>query len=207
MHVPDGILPPSVTIAGYAAAIGVAALCMRRIRARSDPHHDVPRASLLAAAFFVASLIHFPLPPLSVHLTLNGLLGVVLGWFAFPAILIGLFLQAVMFGHGGLTTLGVNAVIIGLPALAAAALFRLRPRGGPVMGFSAGASAAALSVLLFAAILLANLPAHLDAGMERRAVAALALAYLPAILLEGVLAAMLVAFFRRVSPAFLESAR
>lgn len=206
MHTPDGILPLPVTLAGYGAAIGIAALCVRRIRAREDPRAEVPRAALLSAAFFVAALIHVPLPPVSVHLTLNGLLGVVLGWFAFPAILIGLFLQAVMFGHGGLTTLGVNAVIMGVPALAAAALFRLRPRGDPVMGFVAGSGAVALSVLLFAVILLTNLPAHLDAGMERRAVAALALAHLPPILLEGVLTAMLVAFFRRVSPAFLEGA-
>lgn len=206
MHIPDGILPLPVTLAGYAAATGVAALCIRRIRARADPRAEVPRAALLSAAFFVASLIHIPLPPLSVHLTLNGMLGVVLGWFAFPAILVGLFLQAVMFGHGGLTTLGVNAVIIGLPALVAAALFRLRPGGGAVTGFVVGATAVALSVLLFAAILLLNLPAHLDAGMERWAIAVLAIAHLPTIVVEGLLTAMMVVFLQRASPAFLEGA-
>lgn len=206
MHLPDGILPLPVTLGGYAVTIAVAALCLRRINARADPRAEVPRAALLSAAFFVASLIHIPLPPLSVHLLLNGLLGVVLGCFAFPAILIGLFLQAVMFGHGGLTTLGVNAVILGLPALAAAALFRLLPGGGPVAGFVAGAAAVALSVLLFAVILLGSLPAHLDAELERRAVVILASAHLPVILLEGAATAMLVAFFRRVSPAFLERA-
>jgi cobalt/nickel transport system permease protein len=206
MHIPDGILPLPVTLAGYAAAIGVTALCIRRIRAQGDPHAQVPRAALLSAAFFVASLIHIPVPPLSVHLTLNGLLGVVLGWFAFPAILVALFLQAVMFGHGGLTTLGVNAIILGLPSLAGAALFRLRPQAGAAMGFLVGSATVTLSVLLFAAILLLNLPAHLDAEMEKRAIGVLALAHLPAIVLEGVLTAMLVVFFRRVSPAFLESA-
>lgn len=33
----------------------------------------------MTAAFFVASLIHVPIGPTSVHLLLNGLLGVVVG--------------------------------------------------------------------------------------------------------------------------------
>ena len=53
-------------------------------------------------------------------------LGAVLDLYAFPAILIGLFFQALVFGHGGLTTLGVNAVMIGLPALLAAQIFKMR---------------------------------------------------------------------------------
>ena len=74
---------------------------------RNRPGREgVPKASLLTAAFFVASWIHIPVPPTSVHLVLNGLVGAALGYYAFPAILIGLFFQAVMFQHGGLTTPG-----------------------------------------------------------------------------------------------------
>jgi cobalt/nickel transport system permease protein len=72
----------------------------------------------MSAAFFVSSLIHFRLGPGSVHLTLPGLMGVVLGPLAPLAIIIGLLFQAVMFGHGGVTTLGVNAVAMATPALA-----------------------------------------------------------------------------------------
>ncbi|WP_028571160.1 cobalt transporter CbiM [Desulfonatronum lacustre] len=214
MHIPDGILPLPVTLGGYAASISICWLCIRAINKREDPRADIPKAALLTAAFFVASLIHIPIPPASVHLVLNGLLGALLGVFAFPAILIGLFLQAVMFGHGGLTTLGVNGVILGLPALAAAGVFHLRARGGAihpasprrttVFGFLAGFSGIALSVLIFALILLTSLPAHLSAAAERSAILALGLAHVPLAVLEGLLTGLLAGFLLRVHPMILD---
>jgi cobalt/nickel transport system permease protein len=212
MHLPDGVLPLSLTLGGYVASFAIAAVCVSRIRALPDPQREVPRAALLTAAFFVASLVHFPLPPVSVHLVLNGLLGVVLGWFAFPAILVGLFLQAVMFGHGGITTLGVNGLVLGLPALAAFGLFRLRlrypflQRHRPTLAiaFLGGALGLGIALLLFTVILLGSLPVHIDAALERKAVLTLILAYIPVIVLEGVLTALLVGFFLKVSPGLLE---
>ncbi|TVR97559.1 MAG: cobalt transporter CbiM [Rhodospirillales bacterium] len=211
MHIPDGILPLSLTVAGLAAAAGVTAVSLWRIKARPDPRADVPRAALMTAVFFVASLVHIPVPPTSVHLMLSGLMGMLLGWFAMPAILIGLFFQAVMFGHGGLTTLGVNGVIFGLPALAAFGFLCLvRGQGGPachaVTAFAAGAGAVMLAVALFTAVLLAGLPAHLDAATERRAILALALAHLPLAVVEGLVVAAVLGFLRRVSPELLRAA-
>jgi cobalt/nickel transport system permease protein len=212
MHIPDGILPPHITLGGYAASISIAWLCISKIKQREDPREDIPKAALLTAAFFVASLIHLPIPPASVHLVLNGLLGALLGLFAFPAILIGLLLQAVMFGHGGLTTLGVNGLILGLPALVAYALFRAGSRSGhlptlrktALFGFLAGAVAISLSVLLFSLILFANMPAHLSAAVERAAIMTLLIAHLPLALLEGVMTGFLVVFLFRVHPAILD---
>lgn len=211
MHLPDGLLPLPITLGGYAASWVIAAWCIQRLRAKPDPYQEVPRAALLTAAFFVASLIHLPLPPVSVHLILNGLLGVVLGWFAFPAILVGLFLQAVMFGHGGITTLGINALILGLPALAAFGLVQFlrqfsvwrAPNATAIAGFVAGALAVGLSVTLFAVLILSYLPAHLDATLEQQAIRALILAYLPVMLLEGVITAILLRFLLRVQPNML----
>lgn len=212
MHLPDGILPLPVTLGGYVASFAIAAVCVGRIRALPDPQREVPRAALMTAAFFVASLIHFPVPPVSVHLVLNGLLGVVLGWFAFPAILVGLFLQAVMFGHGGITTLGINGLILGLPALAAFGLFRfrarfpvlLRHRPTLVIAFLAGAVGVGVALLLFAFTLLGSLPVHINAELERKALLTLVLAHIPVVVLEGVLTALLVGFFLKVSPGLLE---
>ena len=124
MHIPD-ILPAPVAIAGYGLTGLTTWLCLKRIDRLPDPQAQVPKASLLTAAFFVASWIHVPTPLASVHFILNGLLGVLLGWFAFPAILIGLLFQAVMFQHGGLSTLGVNALVMGIPALMAHFTFQM----------------------------------------------------------------------------------
>jgi cobalt/nickel transport system permease protein len=205
MHVPDGILPVGVTLGGWAVAAGLTALSLNRIGAQPDPKEGMPRASLMTAAFFAASLIHIPVPPSSVHLVLSGLMGAMLGWYAFPAIMIGLAFQAVMFGHGGLTTLGVNGVILGLPALAAFALTRsfgrfTNPAMAAFVSFGTGAGAVVLAVSLFATIVLAGLPAHLDAAAERAAIVALALAHLPLAVAEGFIVAAVLRFLRRTSP-------
>ncbi len=215
MHIPDGILPIGLTLGGWAAAGGLAALALSRIRARPDPAAGVPRAALMTAVFFAASLVHIPVPPASVHLLLPGLMGAVLGWYAVPAVMIGLFLQAVMFGHGGLTTLGVNTLILGLPALAAFGVLRLgrgstgRGTGtGRLRGLTdaaTGAGAVALAVALFTGVLLAGLPAHLDAGAERAAITALVLAHVPLMVVEGLVVAAALAFLRRVGPDLLHA--
>jgi len=61
-----------------------------------------------------------------------------------------------------------------------------------------------IALLLFTVILLGSLPVHIDAALERKAVLTLILAYIPVILLEGVLTALLVGFFLKVSPGLLE---
>jgi len=212
MHIPDGILPVQVTAAGYAATAAVTWYSLRKIKQKEDSRQDIPKASLMTAAFFVVSLIHIPVPPTSVHLVLNGLMGVLLGYYAFLAILIGLFFQAVMFGHGGLTTLGVNAIIMGLPAIIATYVFRLSkignkdsPRKDGAFGFLAGLVAIGISVALFVVILLSNIPTDLNAAVEQAAIFTLAVAHLPLMLIEGVITALIVIFLRRVRPTMLSS--
>lgn len=205
MHVPDGILPLSLTLGGWVCAAGLSGLSLRRIAAQPDPQSGVPRAAMMTAVFFAASLVHIPVPPASVHLVLCGLMGALLGWYAMPAILIGLAFQAVMFGHGGLTTLGVNALVFGVPALLAFGLTRACGRlqhkfAVALVSFATGAGAVMVAVGLFAAIVLAGLPGHLDAGVERAALWAMALAHLPLALVEGVIVAASLSFLRRTSP-------
>ncbi len=205
MHIPDGILPVGFAIGGWVAAGGMVALSVRRIESRPDPRTGVPRAAMMTAVFFAASLVHIPVPPTSVHLILSGLMGVMLGWYAVPAIMTGLFFQAVMFGHGGLTTLGVNGVILGAPALAAFALMHFLGRSHNslvrmVVGFAAGAGAVLTGVILFSAILLAGLPQQLDAPAERAAILALAVAHIPLVIVEGLVVTAVLGFLERVSP-------
>lgn len=212
MHIPDGIIPVSTALGGYAVTCGATWYTLRRIKRKyKNPREGIPRASLLTAVFFAASLVHLPLPPTSVHLVLSGLVGVILGWYAFPAILVGLFFQAVMFQHGGLTTLGVNACLMGLPALIAGGLFQTRRFLGRdkvmpnvLLAFLGAFLAIALGAVMAALLLIYTMPAYLDAAAERSAVIVLSLAHLPVALLEGVFTAMVVLFLLRVKPELLE---
>jgi cobalt/nickel transport system permease protein len=121
VHIPDGhVLLPAWLIAGYGLA-GILVLA----GSSGIQDQEIPQVALLTAAFFVASLIHVPVPglPTSAHLLLNGLLGVLLGRRAALAIAMGLFLQAILLQHGGLTTLGVNCCVMALPAFLAWQMF------------------------------------------------------------------------------------
>ena len=213
MHIPDGIVPAQVCIAGYGMTGLLTWFSLRQIDRQGNSAAKVPKAALLTAAFFVASSIYIPIPPASVHLLLNGLLGVILGYFSFPAILIGLFFQALIVGHGGWTTLGVNATMMGLPALLAYHIFQLRFAGRKetaqsrlsigVFAFLGGAIGLALTALIFMGIVIMTVPAEFNAGSESKAVMTLMLIHLPLAVLEGAFTAMLAVFLQRVKPELL----
>jgi cobalt/nickel transport system permease protein len=119
IHMPDGLVTDAWWIGGFVGAAMLALIGAWRMR-----EEEIPRVAVLTAAFFVASLIHVPVPAgPRAHLLLNGLLGVLLGTRAGLAIPIGLLLQMGLFGHGGYTTLGLNSCIMALPALGSWLLF------------------------------------------------------------------------------------
>jgi cobalt/nickel transport system permease protein len=118
MHISEGVLTAPVLIGGGVITAAGTAMGLRKL-----DYDRIPEAGVISAAFFVASLIHVPAGPASVHLLLIGLGGVLLGWSVFPAMLVALFLQAVLFGFGGLTTLGVNTANYALPAIVCYYLF------------------------------------------------------------------------------------
>lgn len=213
MHIPDGILPAPVCAAGYAIAGGVTWAALRQINRTAASPAEVPKAALLAAAFFVGSSLSLPIPPVSVHLMLTGLLGALLNWYAWPAILIGLLLQAILLGHGGLTTLGVNAVMAGVPALLAGQLFRLRhrlakalsPRAAlGIFSFLAGALGVGLTALIFFGLVVFTMPSTFDPATEQNLLTAFMVAHIPLVFLEGLFTALLCFFLLRVKPDLLK---
>jgi cobalt/nickel transport system permease protein len=129
IHIADGFLSWPWLAGGFvgAAVLATAALVVdalrRRFAGREVRDEEIVQAALLTAAFFVASQIHLKLGPTSVHLLLTGLLGVALRWRVALAIPVGLLLQALLLGHGGVYALGVNACVLTVPALAAWLLF------------------------------------------------------------------------------------
>ena len=214
MHIPDGFVPPSICIAGYAISGGVTWYSLREIKRDRDPQASIPKSALFTAVFFVASLIHIPAPPplTSFHLILNGMMGTLLGYYAFLAIPIGLFFQAVMFQHGGMSTLGINAVIMGLPAIVSYYLFRLRYRipgrkqlGTKILAFLSGSLAVLLSAGIFVSIAIATISPELNAATERTAIYLSLGSYLIQALVEGTFTVMIVSFLEKVKPELLNA--
>jgi cobalt/nickel transport system permease protein len=198
MHISDGVLPLSVTIGGYVASAALTAFSARRTR-----NEDLPKLAVVSAAFFVASLIHVPFGPTSVHLIIPGLTGALLGPPAFLCIGLGLLLQSLLFQFGGLTALGANALMMGLPALACGWLFQHFKGEGRLRQSIVGGIVGALGVVLAATILAVLL---MTGGEEFLGVAKIALlAHVPVILIEGVVSGFTIGFLVRVKPDLLQA--
>lgn len=199
MHLAEGVCSGPVLIGGaFLGAVGTA-IGLRLLR-----DEDIPRTAMLTTVIFVASLIHVPIGPGSVHLILSGLCGILIGWPAFPAILISLFLQAILFGFGGLTVLGVNLTILAAPAAILGSLARSwwsrkpdRIRKAPFLaGLVAALSIAASGVLAATALWLS------DRAFAAPALLILA-AHLPVMAVEAVITGGLVGFLARARPDML----
>ena len=120
VHIADGILAPEIWITGLILTGVILFYTLSKVKVE-----EIPKLSLVTSVIFVASLIHIPMGPTSVHLILAGLAGILLGIGAFPCVFIAILLQALLFQHGGVTTIGINTINIGLPALASYGIFRL----------------------------------------------------------------------------------
>ena len=198
MHISEGVLSGPVLAAGGVIAVAGTAWGLRKL-----DEHNIPRTALLSAAFFVASLVHVPLGPSSVHLILNGLLGIILGWAAFPALLLALALQALLFQFGGFIVLGVNTTTMALPAvLCYLALSPLVRGSNRSLALAVGFLAGAFSVIL--AAILAALSLYLSGSAFITSAQALVLAHLPVAGVEGVITALVLGFLRRVKPEMLQ---
>jgi len=197
MHISEGVLAAPVLIGGAAVCVGGTALGLKKIT-----QQEIPKVGILTAAFFVASLVHVPLGPSSVHLILNGLIGLILGWAAFPALLVALFFQAIFFQFGGVTVLGVNTVNMALPGIVAYYLCSAMVRSDNTVlnmagGFIAGAGAVAGAGILVAISLYLSSRAFLGAAK------AVLVAHVPIMIIEGIITAIAVSFMKKARPELL----
>ena len=199
MHISDGVLSGPVLITGFVAAIGVAAYTLRKVDLE-----DIPKISVVTAAFFVASLIHIKLPGMSIHLILNGLVGIILGMQAFPAILLGLVLQAILFGHGGVTVIGVNAVMLGGGALIAHFAWQQRHRFNLKNNDVAFAAIGGAVGILSSGCVLALALLTTSEAFAVISGAALGV-HVVLMLIEGAVAAACVGFILKVKPSLLNA--
>ncbi|MCP4220929.1 MAG: cobalt transporter CbiM [bacterium] len=160
------------------------------------------RAGVLSASFFVASLIHVPFGPASIHLVLNGIVGLILGWAAFPVILAALTLQAVLFNYGGITTLGVNTVIMAGPAVICYHIFgRLVNSDNNTVSLAATFACGSLPILL-GGIFIGLALIFTGEGFFHVA-GTVMIAHLPVIVIEGMITVFCVSFFKKVQPAIM----
>jgi len=120
LHIPDGLLP--VWLWGGGLALAVLLLLRASYRAREHTPQRVAYQGALGGLMLAVMAI--PLGPLEYHLTLAGPVGVLLGGAgAFQVAFVVSAILALM-GHGGLTVVGLNALVLGAGAAIAGRTYR-----------------------------------------------------------------------------------
>ena len=162
MHLAEGVLPLGQAIAWSAVA---APVVLWSLRGEQQTRRDISSSSVIMAGvmslLFAGTLMPLPVPVVGAtsHICLTPVLALVVGVrrIVWPTFFV-LLLQAVFFAHGGLTTLGVNTLTLGLlgplTAVGLWALFRQFGAGG-AFGLALACGVGGLSVYVADAAVLA----------------------------------------------------
>jgi cobalt/nickel transport system permease protein len=193
MHISEGVLSAPVLITGGVLTAAGSVVGLKKINM-----DKVANVGIFAAAFFVASLVHVNIGPSSVHLILNGIIGLILGWAAVPAILVALLLQSVFFQFGGITALGVNTVNVALPAIICFYAFRPFLFKSKVVSFIASFLAGAGAVFLTSIMVGVSLVFTSESFREVSVL--VVTGHIPIMIIEGIVTMVCVAFLKRLRP-------
>jgi cobalt/nickel transport system permease protein len=119
MHVPDGFIDATTSLATGAVAVAGVAVALRGARRELDDR-TAPMAGLVATFVFAGQMMNFPVGAGTSGHLLGGTLAAVLAgpWTAVLAITVVLFVQALLMADGGITALGTNVTLMALVAVA-----------------------------------------------------------------------------------------
>lgn len=196
MHISEGVLSPPILLGGAVFTLIGLTIGLKNLR-----ENKLPEVAILSSTFFVASLIHIPVGPSSAHLILNGLVGILLGWVAFPAIFLGLFLQAILFQFGGITTLGINTFTMAFPSVIVWYLFKNFIQKDNIFTFTSGFLSGFLSII-FSAILV-SLALYFTQKSFFSLIVTLIGIHIPIAIVEGLITGFILIYLKKIKPEVL----
>ncbi|MFZ7943875.1 energy-coupling factor ABC transporter permease [Neobacillus sp. 19] len=144
MHIPDGILSPTILAAGAVVSVAVLAKSVRESKNNLE-QTAVPIMGVMAAFIFAAQMVNFPLlgAAASGHLMGGALAAYLFGFWPTTLIMTTVVtIQAVVFQDGGISVLGINilnmAILAPLSASLVYKMFQKSKLPVSVMVFIAG---------------------------------------------------------------------
>ncbi len=144
IHIPDGVLPIWLVVIGWIATALILYLCIRRVR-NVQLGRKIPLIGIVSAIMIVGMTLD--IVPIAYHINVSVIAGIVLGpALGFIAVFI-VDLIIAMFGHGGITVVGLNTLIIGTEAVLGFYFFHAFLGVLGTARFSAGLSAAIATVV------------------------------------------------------------
>jgi cobalt/nickel transport system permease protein len=111
LHIPDGVLP--VAVWGPGLAVALLLLVLSAFMGRGASRQRVAYQGALGALMLAVMAVELPLGPFEYHLTLLGPVGVLLGPAATFQVVFVVNTILALVGHGGLTVVGLNALVLG----------------------------------------------------------------------------------------------
>ena len=146
IHIPDGVLPLWLVAIGWAGAIVLVWYAARRSRT-AEVRRKVPLLGVVAALVLVS--MSTEIVPIAYHVNLTVVAGVLLGpWLGAIAAFIVVLVLALL-GHGGVTVIGLNTLMIATEMALGWGLFQLFVR---MLGASRVRWAAAVATVLTLAV-------------------------------------------------------
>jgi cobalt/nickel transport system permease protein len=117
MHIPDGYLSPATYITSYIVSAPLLFYGFKKLKEKLNDK-TFPLISTLTALSFLIMMINIPIPGgTSGHAIGTAVLSILFDpWIAYISISLVLFIQAVIFGDGGITAWGVNSLAMGFVA-------------------------------------------------------------------------------------------
>ena len=111
LHIPDGVLPAALWLPGLVTAVLLILVSARSLRQESP--QQVAYQGALGALVLAAMAVQVPLGPIEYHLSLVGPIGVLLGPASSFQVMFVASAVLAFLGHGGLTVIGLNALVLG----------------------------------------------------------------------------------------------
>ncbi len=122
IHIPDGVLPVWLVLLGWFSTALILFLCIRRVR-RFELGRKLPLLGVVSAIMIVGMTLE--IVPIGYHINMTVIAGIILGpSLGFISVFIVDLILA-MFGHGGITVVGLNTLILGTEAVSGFCLFRV----------------------------------------------------------------------------------
>ncbi len=196
MHISDGILSSEVVIVSSVISVGLLIYSLKNVK-----NSSIALISAMSAVFFIASFVNIPLGTTSIHLVLIGIIGVLLGPCVFLAIFIALLFQATLLGFGGLSSLGVNLIIMALPSFIVYLFVKvglLNFLEQKVKYFFIGFLSVLLSTFFLTLVLALSKDDYLMASYT------IFLANIPGMIIEGLVTLFLINYLKKSIPELLE---
>ncbi len=121
IHLPDGVLPVWLWVSGFVVMVLIGAVLFRSIR-KEEVSKRLPLLGMMAAVMVLGASVE--IVPIAYHVNLTVISGILLGpSLTFLATLVVNVILA-MFGHGGITVLGLNTLILSMEGVLGYYLFR-----------------------------------------------------------------------------------